>query len=46
LKALILVTDAWRAAVNRNLFKASATFEVSSNLLMKTEKLWSDIGVE
>ena len=46
LKALILVTDAWRAAVNRNLFKASATFEVSSNLLMKTEKLWSDIGLE
>ena len=44
LKALILVIDAWRAALNGNLFKASQIFEVSSNLFMKTEKLWSDIG--
>jgi hypothetical protein len=44
LKALILVIDAWRAALNGNLFKASQIFEVSSNLFMKTEKLWNDIG--
>ena len=46
LKALILVTDAWRAAVNRNLFNASTTFGETSSLLKKTEKLWSDIGLE
>ncbi len=46
LKALILVIDAWKAALNGNLFDASTTFEVSSNLFMKTEKLWSDIGLE
>ena len=46
LKALILVLDAWRAAINGNLFKASATFEVPSNMFMKTEKLWSDIGLD
>jgi hypothetical protein len=44
LKAIILVIEAWRAALNGNLFKASATFEVSSNLLMKAEELWSDIS--
>ena len=44
LKALILVIDAWRAALNGNLFKASQIFEVSSNMFMRTEKLWSDIG--
>ena len=44
LKALILVIDAWRAALNGNLFKASQIFEVSSNMFMKTEILWSDIG--
>ena len=46
LKALILVCHAWTAALNRNHFKASTTFNVSSNLLMKTEKLWGDIGGE
>ena len=46
LKALILVINAWRAALNRNLFKASAIFGVSSNLFMKTEKLWCDVGLE
>jgi hypothetical protein len=46
LKALILVIDAWRAALKRNLFNASAIFGLSSNLFMKTEKLWSDISLE
>ncbi len=46
LKALILVGHAWTAALNGNLFNASTTFEVSSNLFMETEKLWSDIGLE
>ena len=46
LKALLLVINAWRAALNGNLFKASAVFEVSSNMFMKTEKLWSEIGLD
>lgn len=46
LKALLLVIDAWRAAINGNLFKASATFEVSSNMFMKAEELWDDLGLD
>ena len=46
LKALILVIEAWRAVLNGNPFKASATFEVSSNMLRKAEEYWADIGLE
>ena len=46
LKALILICHAWTAALNRNHFKASTTFEETSNLLKKTEKLWIDNGLE
>jgi hypothetical protein len=46
LKALILVIEAWRAGLNGNPFKASATFEVSSNMLRKAEENWADIGLE
>ncbi len=46
LKALILIVHAWKAALNGNLFNASTTFGETSSLLKKTEKLWSDIGLE
>jgi hypothetical protein len=46
LNAMIRVIEALRAALNGNLFKATATFEISSNLLMKTEELWRDISFD
>ena len=46
LKALILIVHAWKAALNGNLFNASTTFGETSSLLKKTEKLWSDIGLD
>jgi hypothetical protein len=46
LKALILVVDAWKAAENKNLFKASTTFNVSSNMLMKAEDFWAGVDLQ
>ncbi len=46
LKALKLIIDAWRTALNRNFFNAATTFEVSSNMLRKAEEFWTDIGLE
>ena len=46
LKALILVCHAWTAALNRNFFKASTTFNVSSNMLRKAEEFWAGVDLQ
>ncbi len=46
LNAFILVADAWRAALNRNLFKASTTINVSSNMLRKAEEFWAGVDLQ
>ena len=46
LEAIIRVIDGWRALINGNLFKASKTFEISTNLFKRTEELWNEVDFE